>query len=349
MKKLRFLASCLIFMIAITPLSAQQITYSVKKIWGDGSLHCAFTSLIQYKGKYYCAFREGASHIFNKEGKAEGKIRILSSTDGDSWESVALVGKEGCDYRDPKLSIMPDGQMLVTFGCSIYRNRKLQSLHPHVMFTSDGITYTLPEPAKLDKKLTSQRDWIWRVTWQDKTGYAVSYNSIPNGDKNLSEAWLLKTKDGKRYKVITKLDVNNFPNEATIRFMSDGRMACMIRREKGDKQGWLGISNPPYKEWEWKKMGTQLGGQDFLYLNDERIIMCSRSYAIKKAWKTCIYKGKNNGRFEEILVLPSGGDCSYPGMLIVSDELWISYYSSHATRRAAIYLAKIPLSTLDVL
>ncbi len=349
MKKSRFYVLCLALIVAITPLSAQEIAYSVKKIWGDGTSHCAFTSLIHYKGNYYCTFREGASHIFDKEGKAEGKIRILSSPDGETWESVALVGKDGCDFRDPKLSIMPDGRMLVNFVASIYRDRKIQSRHPYVMFSTDGKTYTEPEMAKLDKKLTSNLDWIWRVTWHDKTGYAVSYNKSSKGDKKYTEAWLLKTKDGKRYNVVTQLDIDNFPNEATIRFLPDGRMVCMIRRERGDRQGLFGISEAPYKEWTWKKMGFQLGGQDFLYLNDDRIIMCSRSYAIKKAWKTCVYKGKNNGRFEEILVLPSGGDCSYPGMLIVGDELWISYYSTHATRRAAIYLAKIPLKTLEAL
>jgi len=346
--KSRFFCLSLVLLVAMTTLSAQDISYSVKKIWGDGTRHCAFTSLIQYKGNYYCTFREGASHIFDEDGKAEGKIRILSSTDGETWESVALVGKEGCDMRDPKLSIMPDGRMLVNFVASIYRDRKLQSHHPYVMFSADGKTYTEPEMAKLDKKLTSNLDWIWRVTWHGKTGYAISYNKVP-GEKKLTEAWLLKTKDGKHYKVVTKLDIDNNPNEATIRFLPDGRMTCMVRRERGDRQGWFGTSEAPYKEWTWEKMGFRLGGQDFLYLDNERIVACSRNWTIKKACKTCVYKNSSEGRFEEILVLPSGGDCSYPGMLIVGDELWISYYSTHATSRAAIYLAKIPLKTLEAL
>ena len=112
MKRLIF---CIFILLSFYSASAQQISYSVEKIWGDGFTHCAFTSLIKFNGRYYCAFREGASHIFDNEGKAEGKIRIISSRNGKSWKSVALVGKEGCDFRDPKLSVMPDGRILVNY------------------------------------------------------------------------------------------------------------------------------------------------------------------------------------------------------------------------------------------
>jgi hypothetical protein len=43
------------------------------------------------------------------------------------------------------------------------------------------------------------------------------------------------------------------------------------------------------------------------------------------------------------VVLPSGGDTSYPGFVVVGDELWVSYYSMHNSKNASIHLAKIPL------
>ena len=33
--------------------------------------------------------------------------------------------------------------------------------------------------------------------------------------------------------------------------------------------------------------------------------------------------------YEPVLWLPSGGDCSYPGMVEHEGLLWMSYYSSH--------------------
>ena len=41
-----------------------------------------------------------------------------------------------------------------------------------------------------------------------------------------------------------------------------------------------------------------------------------------------------------ILELPSGGDCSYPGLYWEDDLLHVTYYSSHEGK-AAIYYARV--------
>ena len=46
---------------------------------------------------------------------------------------------------------------------------------------------------------------------------------------------------------------------------------------------------------------------------------------------------------QSLLQLPSGGDCSYPGMVWHDGLLWLSYYSSHEGR-TGVYLAKVRLS-----
>ena len=140
---------------------SEEVHIKVNRIW-DSEKHCAFTSLTRFGGRYYVAFREAGSHIFEADGSARGQIRILESRNGRIWKPVACLSKEGYDLRDPSLSVTPDG------------------------------------------------------------------------------------------------------------------------------------------------------------------------------------------RFEQIAVLPSGGDTSYPGFLVVGDELWVSYYSSHATPKAAVYLARIPLKTRTI-
>jgi hypothetical protein len=40
--------------------------------------------------------------------------------------------------------------------------------------------------------------------------------------------------------------------------------------------------------------------------------------------------------------MPSGGDSSYPGMVLHDGLLWMSYYSSHEGK-SSIYLARIRL------
>ncbi len=344
MKKILLPLLVLLFSLPIVAQSSsQKIKYSVERIWCNGS-HCAFTSLIKFKGRYYCSFREGVTHIFDKEGKAEGKVRVLVSKNGKKWKSALLVGKEGIDLRDPKLSITPDGRLMIIAGGSIYRNRQLVGLQPQVIFSDDGENFTEPQPVKIAEDALSGRDWLWRVTWDGATGYVVNYASKGN-EARLS---LLKTSDGISYDLVTNLDVPDFPNETTLRLLDDKRMLMMVRRERGDCKGYWGVSYPPYTDWDFKPMEMRLGGQDFLPVDENNILMSSRSYYIRSYPKTAIYKGKVNGKFQELMTLPSGGDCSYPGMMIVDDELWVTYYSTHETPKASIYLAKIPLKYLGL-
>ncbi|MBE6186600.1 MAG: exo-alpha-sialidase [Rikenellaceae bacterium] len=342
MKHLYIITAVVMSLFYSATALGQQICYSVDKIWDNGS-HCAFTSIEQYNGEYYITFREGETHIFDSKGNAEGKVRILHSADGTTWEALPLIGKAGIDLRDPKLSIMPDGRLMVIIGGSIYRNRKLTGCEPQVMFSEDGRTFTEPQPIVIENKADNGFNWLWRVTWHEGTGYTISYGK---GEGGKTEVALLSTTDGIHYKYLQSFDISGYPNEATIRFLPDGQMAVMLRRDSNEPTGYWGLSHAPYTEWRWKEMEFRIGGPDFIVLDDKRIVAGGRTHLIASAPKTSLLIGKGDGRFSEVLTLPSGGDNSYPGFLKVGNELWVCYYSSHETRNASIYLAKIPLDIL---
>lgn len=323
-----------------TTLNAQQISYSVEKIWGNGQ-HCAFTSIAEFKGKYYVTFREAQSHVFDSDGEARGKIRILVSEDGKTWETLPLIAKEGYDLRDPKLAVMPDGRLMITIGGSIYRKQKLVDCQPHVCFSEDGKTFTQPHPIVIESQRKGESEWLWRVTWQGDTGYGISYGG-PEGQE--ADIKLLKTTDGINYSLVkTFPEIEGFPNEATVRFLTDGRMAILLRRDGGDCQAMWGLSSAPFTEWTWKKSGFYLGGPDFIVLDDNRIVAGGRTRLVPHAAKTTLFVGDNNGRFIDAVILPSGGDTSYPGFITVGNELWVSYYSMHDSPNASVFLAKFPL------
>jgi len=311
----------------------------VQKIWDNGN-HCAFTSLVKFKGKYYCSFREGESHIFDKQGKAEGKVRIIVSKDGKKWTSAALLSKPSFDLRDPKLSVTPDNRLMVIIGGSVYENKKLTARQPQVTFSSDGHTFSELEPIRIDSRAKNGIDWLWRVTWDDQFGYGVVYSMIAERDGVIN---LVRTTDGINYEWVSKLDVSGFPNESTVRLLPDKQMQIMVRRELESTKGFWGVSKPPYTEWNWKEMEFRLGGPDFIHLNDSLIVMGSRSHYTSFT-KTVLLTGKGNGKFQEVYVLPSGGDNSYPGFLIEGNQLWVSFYSSHETPLASVYLAQFPLA-----
>ncbi|HLF95291.1 MAG TPA: exo-alpha-sialidase, partial [Planctomycetota bacterium] len=85
----------------------------VRKIW-DAAPHNAFTDLIRHKDRWLCVFREGKAHV-----SPDGALRVLSSTDGDTWSSESRVTMDGADLRDAKIVIAPDGRLMLN-GAAAY-------------------------------------------------------------------------------------------------------------------------------------------------------------------------------------------------------------------------------------
>ena len=319
--------------------SAPKEALSVQRIWDQG--YSAFPSIVRYKDALYVSFREGESHIFDENGIAAGKTRILRSTDdGKHWKSVALLSKEGYDLRDPKLSITADGRLMVIQGGSVYVDKQLVNRIPQVSFSADGRSFTDPEP--VDYPIPGGYAWFWRMTWNEGSGYTVNYGEA---DENLLE--LLKTTDGKHFEKITDIALGGFPNETTVRFLPDGRMAMLVRREREDRLAYLGVSEAPFTQWTFRPLRFQIGGPEMAVLPDGSLIVGGRAYFENGEPRTCLWKGNAEGDFEVWKILPSGGDNSYPGILVEDGELKVVYYSSHElTRpdgrpRAGIYLANL--------
>jgi len=238
----------------------------VTKTWNDDH-HNGMGSLINFKGFFYCSFRQGSDHY----GGKDGVVRIVRSKEGLKWESVTVLKKEGYDLRDPHLSVTPEGKIMVIMGCSVYKNRKLRSRLSHVSFlNSSGNKFSYPQAINVPGEIKTGMDWLWRVTWHDKTGYGVVYR-LP---RKIS---LVKTEDGINYILIKDFDqVGDDPNEATVRIMPDGEMFMMVRRESGG--GLWGRSKHPYSVWTWVDMGMQLGGPDFVALNEDLFLAGTRMY-----------------------------------------------------------------------
>ncbi len=335
MNKTRQILSIVIFILSVPLIIAQDPSLpdgvAVRKIWSNDG-HNAFTSLIWFRGSFYCAFREGENHVYGRDGVA----RIISSKDGMKWEPVAIIKKEGYDLRDPKLSVTPDGRIMVITGGSVYREKELLSQLTHVSFSDrSGRNFSDPVPVVIPDEIRTDRDWLWRVTWHRRTGYGVVYQS--REERTIS---LVKTDDGINYELVTKLEVDGSPNESTVRVMPDKEMIIVVRREEGNREGMWGRSKAPYAGWEWRSLGMRLGGPDFIALKGDRLVLGTRVYG-EKGNVTALYAGDRSGNFRKVLTLSSGGDNSYPGFVYRKNKLYVSYYSSHEGK-TSIYFAEIP-------
>ena len=343
MKKLFLFCSLAIFALFLSFRTAvgQEPTMSQfpsRMIW-NGAKHCAFTDVIQFKGKLYCTFRESSvGHIPGKKtGEGDGVIRVLCSPDGEKWESVALLERKTFDLRDAKLSETPDGRLMVLMGGSVYVDQKLVKRIVQVSFSDEnGQNFSAPTNVEIDPAIRSDLDWLWRVTWHNGVGYGVIYQPIASDWK----IFLVKTTDGVHYQNVTQLDVPGRPNEATVRFASTGEMQILIRREADDRGAYFGTAKAPFTDWTFVNCGTSLGGPNFIYLPDGRILAGGRVNG-----RTGIGFMEKEGHFKLFSILPSAGDNSYPGFTIRDGKLYVTYYSSHEGN-AAIYLSVIPLEEL---
>ena len=314
---------------AAAPPTAKLV--SVNKIW-DQAPHCAFTDLTFWKGQFVCAFREGRSHM-----STDGRIRVLTSADGGTWASAAVVTLDGYDLRDAGLSITPNNRLMLTGGAATRKkDGEGAATGSFVAFSDDGKTWTKPEI------IIDPGHWLWRTTWHNGTSYGISYVSVRTAEADLSTQ-LVTSDDGRKYKpLVAKLFSEGTPTEATLRFAPDGTMYCLQRRDGKPTQrsAFLGASRPPYTKWQWHDLGKFVGGPNFIRLPSGQWVAAGRFFDGKKPSTKLATLDVEKNTIEPILTLPSGGDTSYPGLVWHDNVLWMSYYSTHEGK-TSIYLAKI--------
>ena len=308
--------------VAAEPASAELI--ETRRIW-DQAPHSAFTDLVRFHNDWYCVFREGKGHV-----SPDGALRVITSSNGLSWTSAALLTATNADLRDPKITVTPEGKLMLTGAGALHQPAPAKH-QTFAWFSEDGRNWT--EPVKIgDPNL-----WLWRVTWRRGAAYSVGYDTTAENFIRL-----YSSKDGQHFDtVLPTLFAEGHPNETSLVFLPDESCLCLLRRDGEPGSGKLGVAKPPYKDWTWKDLGRRIGGPHALPLPDGRIVAAARLYD-GGARTALLWLDAEAGKLTEFLKLPSGGDTSYPGLVWHEGLLWVSYYSSHEGK-TSIYLAKVRL------
>lgn len=340
----------------------------VRRVWANPSWpagqadtrHNAFPDLVRFGDHWYCSFRMAADH------GGKGRIRVLRSADGRDWTTVLRLDPNapGTDLRDTKLAVTAKGELML-LSLERYIDDQTQHLKPRggvswrtfTYLSGDGNQWTGPhcDPA-------SQDTWIWSVTWHKGAGYGVGY-----GGKD-ANGCLYRTADGKRWEVVKdrffppqsrveKLYGNPTGNETSLAFDANGMAWCYVRGGARAGGAHLGWAKPPYEDWTWvSRLPVNVGGPELVRLSDGRYIIGGREgYGTPTAKNNMVLweLDPQKAAFTKILTLPSGGDCSYPGIVEHRGQLWVAYYSSHEdpnpehrnvwNQRSCIYLARIKI------
>lgn len=318
-------------------LSRARIAF-VRQIW-KSPFHNAFPDIIYYNERFFVAFRQAEKHYLSENSK----ILIITSSDLIKWSLVQEITVPGQDLRDPKFSLMPDGKLMLNTGS--LENSKGASLGSFVAFSKTGFSWTSLQ------QVMERGDWLWRLTWEGKAGYGISYRfSNPN---DIDQEWLadlVTTKDGISFEKVAKLPVKGHPSEGTVRFDPQGVMWILIRRDRGPAaKGGLAAragllkAKPPYKKFDYLPLNCYLGGPNFVFSGGEWLV-AGRFLAVNPfgVFERMGVAMLSKGKIESPIFLPGVGDLGYPGIVFHEGRLLLCYYAS-PEKRSSIFLAALDL------
>jgi len=231
----------------------------VRKIW-EAAPHNAFTDLIRFQNRWYCVFREGTGHV-----NYHGKLRVITSADGERWESATLLSAIFADLRDAKITITPKQELMLSGAAA---------MHPPIPFRHQSLAWFSPDGRTWSEasKIGDTNMWLWRATWHKGAAYSIGYRTV---DPKFARLYM--SKDGRTFStLVDRLYDQGYPNEHGLVFLPDDTAVCLLRRDGAADSAQLGIAKPPYQDWEWRDLGLYVGGPALIRLPDGRLLAGGR-------------------------------------------------------------------------
>jgi hypothetical protein len=316
----------------------------LKKI-GSKAEHNAFVDLCEFNQTLFCCYREAENHI-----SAEGRICILTLDKMGKVCTVNRLQMTNVDLRDPKLSITPDGQLLlIAYARETDQNNRTLSARNLCWVSQTGNSWSS------HREFADRGWWCWRVRWHKDQAYGFAYNRNQNAIHLYSGDPRRSFHRHQPNALSLQKHNKGYPNESDLLFDNDKAYA-IVRRDADSYSAQLGHSTFPYKKWVWIDLGRYIGGPVMLRLDDNFAFVAGRIVKHGRLVTGLLKMNLSNGNLQELLILPSAGDNSYPGLVLKKrvlekgtleeDTLYVSYYSSHEDNKSCVYLAEINLNSL---
>lgn len=306
----------------------------LKKI-GNKAVHNAFVDLCAFNQQLLCCYREAQNHI-----SADGIIRILTLDSEGQIMHSSRISIPHTDLRDPKITVTPDGQLLlIAFARHTCAQNKTISTRNLTWLSQTGQSWSA------DKECADRGWWLWRIRWHKNTAYGFAYNRRQNAIHFYSGNPRRSFHLHQPFALSLHQHQKGYPNESDLIF-DNNKAYALVRRDADTYTAQLGHSTSPYKKWRWIDLGCYIGGPTMLALNKEHALVAGRIVKQERLVTGLLKMNLLNGNLQELLILPSAGDNSYPGLVLQKDILYVSYYSSHEDNKSSVYLARINIHSL---
>ncbi|MBU3002114.1 hypothetical protein KO534_02010 [Paraglaciecola arctica] len=306
----------------------------IKKV-GYTAAHSAFTDLCEFNKQLFCCYREAENHV-----SADGVIRILTmDTQGKILNSNRIT-IPNVDLRDPKLTVTPDGQLLlIAFARHVSAQKTMTETRNLTWLSQTGHSWSTAQ------EFADRGWWLWRVRWYNNLAYGFGYNKKQNALHFYSGNPRRSFHRHQPFALSLQKHQKGYPNESDLIF-DQNKAYALVRRDADSYSAQLGLSSYPFKKWEWLDLGEYVGGPTMAKLDENTALVAGRIVNQGQLVTGILKLNLSNGKLQELLILPSAGDNSYPGLLLKKDTLFVSYYSSHEDNKSCIYLANINIHLL---
>ena len=312
---------------------------SIRTIRQDEN-HNAFTDLCWYGGRFYLAFRSCP------EGHAVAlsRIVILSSEDGENWTETFSFAVPGRDPRDPHFLEFKGTLFVYTGTWLLPEEGQPLNLNDNVGYgawTDDGANWSGPHLLE-----GTYGHFIWRAAGHGDCAYLCARRrrsfqaGIESEQEPLTiESAMLESDDGTvwRFRAFFAEDCGD---ETAFLFEDDGSILAIARDGDG-KRARVCRSFPPWEAWTRTPLDRNVGGPMIVRWGRRYLVGGRKSNAV--GGPSMALSWLVDDQLIEVVALPSGGDCSYPGFVELDDEhALLSYYSSHEGR-TSIYITELSL------
>ncbi len=297
--------------------------------------HNSNTDMIQWQGQFYIAYVSSPFHFASNKSVLHIKV---SSDLGHTWTEVKAFNANGQDIRDPKFAIIGNRLFLYALKNDEFLAEPYLTMYS---YTTDGTTW--PDI----QTLPNVQGWLF---WRPKTQDGITFYDAAYWHEH-GKSILLKSSDGINWQIVSYIHQGQHNDETEIEFLPDGRLLATARLEYdsfGD--GMFGhplgatlitVSSPPYTTWTdlLQSKVTRLDGPN-LFTYNNRIYAVGRYQAdlghsgpltdqgsVLARKRTSLFEVRTDG-LAYLTDLPSDGDTSYEGVIIVGDKAYISYYTS---------------------
>lgn len=321
-KMVHHLKSCaLCLFLSCVPTLFAQTVLSNEMIW-QGKNYASFTSLVYYKGYFYCSFRNANQHS-DLKGNDFGSIKIIRSKQGDTWEEYLSFSESGYDFRDPQLSITPDNVLMLLTNKVQYKDGKVLYRQTCSSFIDDKHNNSPLSPIEFDPVL--EKNWLWNVEWIKHKAYGFIYTPC---------FAFVESQDGIHYRIVNKIDLDDTPTEASL-IKKWRKYVAVVRRST---TALVGVYK--HKQWVWFDSGQRIECPKLIKIRGV-IYLLGRYYGETK--QTALFElDEKSHTLNYLLGLPCKTDCGYPGVVYKNKVLYISYYSGDG-QNSDIYFAKVKL------